>query len=111
MVCMYEVPQHDLCTCSLHEKWGQSGQSVGYTICHPKTSDILWLSFLCVPRRGLLLQVSLKLFPSLRKLCLYVCVCVCVCALGENLAFWEAAEELKLGTASSMSTKAESIFK
>ncbi|XP_047428130.1 regulator of G-protein signaling 9a isoform X2 [Mugil cephalus] len=30
---------------------------------------------------------------------------------GENLAFWEAAEELKLGTASSMSTKAESIFK
>uniref|UniRef100_A0A3Q3WJI6 Uncharacterized protein n=1 Tax=Mola mola TaxID=94237 RepID=A0A3Q3WJI6_MOLML len=30
---------------------------------------------------------------------------------GENLAFWEAAEELKLGTASSMSTKAETIFK
>uniref|UniRef100_A0A3Q4GDF2 Regulator of G protein signaling 9a n=1 Tax=Neolamprologus brichardi TaxID=32507 RepID=A0A3Q4GDF2_NEOBR len=30
---------------------------------------------------------------------------------GENLAFWEAAEELKWGTASSMSTKAESIFK
>uniref|UniRef100_A0A8C5DW63 Regulator of G-protein signaling 9-like n=1 Tax=Gouania willdenowi TaxID=441366 RepID=A0A8C5DW63_GOUWI len=30
---------------------------------------------------------------------------------GENLAFWEAAEELKWGTASSMSSKAESIFK
>uniref|UniRef100_A0A3B4WZD6 Regulator of G protein signaling 9a n=1 Tax=Seriola lalandi dorsalis TaxID=1841481 RepID=A0A3B4WZD6_SERLL len=30
---------------------------------------------------------------------------------GENLAFWEAAEELKWGTASSMSTKAETIFK
>ncbi|KAM6966550.1 regulator of G-protein signaling 9a [Tautogolabrus adspersus] len=30
---------------------------------------------------------------------------------GENLAFWEAAEELKGGTASSMSTKAETIFK
>ncbi|XP_007568366.1 regulator of G-protein signaling 9a [Poecilia formosa] len=30
---------------------------------------------------------------------------------GENLAFWEAAEELKWGTASSMSAKAESIFK
>ncbi|XP_069031725.1 regulator of G-protein signaling 9a [Embiotoca jacksoni] len=30
---------------------------------------------------------------------------------GENLAFWEAAEELKLGSASSMSTKAETIFK
>ncbi|XP_054891120.1 regulator of G-protein signaling 9a isoform X1 [Poeciliopsis prolifica] len=30
---------------------------------------------------------------------------------GENLAFWEAAEELKWGTASSMSDKAESIFK
>ncbi|KAJ0000671.1 hypothetical protein NQD34_005691 [Periophthalmus magnuspinnatus] len=30
---------------------------------------------------------------------------------GENLAFWEAAEELKWGTASSMSAKAETIFK
>ncbi|XP_031727006.1 regulator of G-protein signaling 9a [Anarrhichthys ocellatus] len=30
---------------------------------------------------------------------------------GENLAFWEAAEELKWGTASSMSSKAETIFK
>lgn len=30
---------------------------------------------------------------------------------GENLAFWEAAEELKWGTASSMLAKAESIFK
>ncbi|XP_075888623.1 regulator of G-protein signaling 9a [Nelusetta ayraudi] len=30
---------------------------------------------------------------------------------GENLAFWEAAEELTYGTASSMSTKAETIFK
>uniref|UniRef100_A0A3Q2XRJ3 Regulator of G protein signaling 9a n=1 Tax=Hippocampus comes TaxID=109280 RepID=A0A3Q2XRJ3_HIPCM len=30
---------------------------------------------------------------------------------GENLAFWEAAEELKWGTAASMSTKAETIFK
>uniref|UniRef100_A0A3P8PFJ6 Regulator of G protein signaling 9a n=1 Tax=Astatotilapia calliptera TaxID=8154 RepID=A0A3P8PFJ6_ASTCA len=30
---------------------------------------------------------------------------------GENLAFWEAAEELKWGTSSSMSTKAETIFK
>uniref|UniRef100_A0A667WR86 Regulator of G protein signaling 9a n=1 Tax=Myripristis murdjan TaxID=586833 RepID=A0A667WR86_9TELE len=30
---------------------------------------------------------------------------------GENLAFWEAAEEMKWGTASSMSTKAEAIFK
>ncbi|XP_071370611.1 regulator of G-protein signaling 9-like, partial [Centroberyx affinis] len=30
---------------------------------------------------------------------------------GENLAFWEAAEEMKWGTASSMSTKAEIIFK
>ncbi|XP_055366617.1 regulator of G-protein signaling 9a isoform X2 [Betta splendens] len=30
---------------------------------------------------------------------------------GENLAFWEAAEELKWGTASSMLTKAETIFK
>uniref|UniRef100_A0A3Q3LK48 Regulator of G protein signaling 9a n=1 Tax=Labrus bergylta TaxID=56723 RepID=A0A3Q3LK48_9LABR len=29
----------------------------------------------------------------------------------ENLAFWEAAEELKWGTASSMSTKAETIFR
>uniref|UniRef100_A0A672STU8 Regulator of G-protein signaling 9-like n=1 Tax=Sinocyclocheilus grahami TaxID=75366 RepID=A0A672STU8_SINGR len=30
---------------------------------------------------------------------------------GENLAFWEAAEELKWGTAASMSEKAEQIFK
>uniref|UniRef100_A0A8C1TH33 Regulator of G protein signaling 9a n=1 Tax=Cyprinus carpio TaxID=7962 RepID=A0A8C1TH33_CYPCA len=30
---------------------------------------------------------------------------------GENLAFWEAAEELKWGTAASMSEKAEHIFK
>uniref|UniRef100_A0A8D3AU76 Regulator of G protein signaling 9a n=1 Tax=Scophthalmus maximus TaxID=52904 RepID=A0A8D3AU76_SCOMX len=30
---------------------------------------------------------------------------------GENLAFWEAAEELKWGTGSSMSAKAETIFK
>ncbi|KAI4880470.1 hypothetical protein NFI96_002096 [Prochilodus magdalenae] len=30
---------------------------------------------------------------------------------GENLAFWEAAEELKWGAASSMSVKAETIFK
>ncbi|XP_047212003.1 regulator of G-protein signaling 9-like isoform X2 [Girardinichthys multiradiatus] len=30
---------------------------------------------------------------------------------GENLAFWEAAEELKWGTASSMTAKAETIFK
>ncbi|XP_033969531.1 regulator of G-protein signaling 9a [Trematomus bernacchii] len=30
---------------------------------------------------------------------------------GENLAFWEAAEELKWGTASSMTSKAETIFK
>uniref|UniRef100_A0A3Q1HUR2 Uncharacterized protein n=1 Tax=Anabas testudineus TaxID=64144 RepID=A0A3Q1HUR2_ANATE len=30
---------------------------------------------------------------------------------GENLAFWEAAEELKWGAASTMSTKAETIFK
>uniref|UniRef100_A0A674MJV8 Regulator of G protein signaling 9a n=1 Tax=Takifugu rubripes TaxID=31033 RepID=A0A674MJV8_TAKRU len=30
---------------------------------------------------------------------------------GENLAFWEAAEELKWGTAASMSAKAEIIFK
>ncbi|XP_071765973.1 regulator of G-protein signaling 9a [Centroberyx gerrardi] len=30
---------------------------------------------------------------------------------GENLAFWEAAEEMKRGTASSMSTKASTIFK
>uniref|UniRef100_A0A3P8VV11 Regulator of G protein signaling 9a n=1 Tax=Cynoglossus semilaevis TaxID=244447 RepID=A0A3P8VV11_CYNSE len=30
---------------------------------------------------------------------------------GENLAFWEAAEELKWGTASSMKSKAETIFK
>ncbi|XP_059203906.1 regulator of G-protein signaling 9a [Centropristis striata] len=30
---------------------------------------------------------------------------------GENLAFWEAAEELKWGTAASMSSKAETIFK
>ncbi|TKS92306.1 Regulator of G-protein signaling 9 [Collichthys lucidus] len=30
---------------------------------------------------------------------------------GENLAFWEAAEELKWGTSSSMSTKAATIFK
>uniref|UniRef100_A0A8C4F5M8 Regulator of G protein signaling 9a n=1 Tax=Dicentrarchus labrax TaxID=13489 RepID=A0A8C4F5M8_DICLA len=30
---------------------------------------------------------------------------------GENLAFWEAAEELKWGTSSSMSAKAETIFK
>ncbi|KAM4634853.1 regulator of G-protein signaling 9a [Polymixia lowei] len=30
---------------------------------------------------------------------------------GENLAFWEAAEEMKWGTASSMSSKAETIFK
>ncbi|XP_035510405.1 regulator of G-protein signaling 9a [Morone saxatilis] len=29
---------------------------------------------------------------------------------GENLAFWEAAEELKWGTSSSMSAKAETIF-
>lgn len=38
----------------------------------------------------------------------YMSACV---PLGENLAFWEAAEELKYGTASSMSTKAETIFK
>ncbi|XP_030645776.1 regulator of G-protein signaling 9a isoform X2 [Chanos chanos] len=30
---------------------------------------------------------------------------------GENLAFWEAAEEMKWGTAASMSEKAENIFK
>uniref|UniRef100_A0A3P9MFW4 Regulator of G protein signaling 9a n=1 Tax=Oryzias latipes TaxID=8090 RepID=A0A3P9MFW4_ORYLA len=30
---------------------------------------------------------------------------------GENLAFWEAAEELKWGASSSMSAKAETIFK
>uniref|UniRef100_A0A3P8S6W4 Regulator of G protein signaling 9a n=1 Tax=Amphiprion percula TaxID=161767 RepID=A0A3P8S6W4_AMPPE len=30
---------------------------------------------------------------------------------GENLAFWEAAEELKWGTAASMTAKAETIFK
>ncbi|XP_034395539.1 regulator of G-protein signaling 9a [Cyclopterus lumpus] len=30
---------------------------------------------------------------------------------GENLAFWEAAEELKWGTGSSMTSKAETIFK
>ncbi|KAJ8345533.1 hypothetical protein SKAU_G00297260 [Synaphobranchus kaupii] len=30
---------------------------------------------------------------------------------GENLAFWEAAEELKWGTASSMKEKAETIYK
>ncbi|XP_056143623.1 regulator of G-protein signaling 9a [Lampris incognitus] len=30
---------------------------------------------------------------------------------GENLAFWEAAEEMKWGAASAMSTKAEAIFK
>ncbi|KAF5906834.1 regulator of G-protein signaling 9-like, partial [Clarias magur] len=30
---------------------------------------------------------------------------------GENLAFWEAAEEMKWGAASSMSEKAETIFK
>ncbi|XP_062293970.1 regulator of G-protein signaling 9a [Scomber scombrus] len=30
---------------------------------------------------------------------------------GENLAFWEAAEELKLGSSSSMTSKAETIFK
>ncbi|XP_078126647.1 regulator of G-protein signaling 9a [Sander vitreus] len=30
---------------------------------------------------------------------------------GENLAFWEAAEELKWGTASSITSKSETIFK
>lgn len=30
---------------------------------------------------------------------------------GENLAFWEAAEELRWGTAASMSEKAEQVFK
>uniref|UniRef100_A0A8C9ZZ43 Regulator of G protein signaling 9a n=1 Tax=Sander lucioperca TaxID=283035 RepID=A0A8C9ZZ43_SANLU len=30
---------------------------------------------------------------------------------GENLAFWEAAEELKWGTASSITSKAETVFK
>lgn len=40
----------------------------------------------------------------------FECMSVCV-PQGENLAFWEAAEELKYGTASSMSTKAETIFK
>lgn len=42
----------------------------------------------------------------------FVCMCVlCVCIPGENLAFWEAAEELKLGSAASMTAKAETIFK
>lgn len=30
---------------------------------------------------------------------------------GENLAFWEAAEEMKWGAAASMSEKAETTFK
>lgn len=43
---------------------------------------------------------------SIKVVKMHLCVCK-----GENLAFWEAAEELTYGTASSMSTKAETIFK